>query len=94
MLGNSTSCVQLTRSDAIRVLERVINYAIFMPDLGPTTTRLLVSGEVTQFIQETTRLATLGSRPAAALLAYLHLQGAVDGHPSPETAERAIRRKL
>ena len=87
MVEQSVSAAQLTRRDAGRVYRRVINYPFFMPDLGAAITQLLVAGELGRFVHELQRLAALGSRPAAAFLAFLYLKGAAGEPPNAERAE-------
>lgn len=81
-----TSAARLTRHEAKQVA-RVINYPIFVPELGHHVTHALVSGDLASFLGELGRLSTLGSRSASALLAYLYMRGAVDGVADLSRAE-------
>jgi len=73
----TVSTAQLTRTEAKQALSNVINYPLFVPDLGHQVTHALVSGDLSFFIDEVERLSALGSRSASALLAYLYMRGAV-----------------
>ncbi len=84
-LANST---RLGPGEAQRLFREVLNYPLFVPDLGTHVTRLLIEGDLPGFLKELHRLALLGSRPASALLACLYLKGAVHGTPDPARAEQ------
>jgi TPR repeat protein len=58
-----------------------------VPDELGSTFRLLKEGEACAAIVECERLAALGSNSARALIAYLHLCGAIDGQVNLATAE-------
>lgn len=72
------SSAKLTKDEAKQLLASVINYPVFVPELGHQLTHALVAGELKIFHAELERLSNLGSRPASALLVYLHMKGAFD----------------
>lgn len=76
----------LSEHDARRVLKHVTNYPLLVPDLGPEVLHLFVAGYVARFVDEVRRLASLDSH-AAALLAYLHLEGGIQGKRDIAMAE-------
>lgn len=78
---------RLTRSEARQLLRKVVNYPIFVPELGGHVTRLLVDGNIPLLVQELQRLSSLGSKPASVLLGYLCLRG-VFGATDPQRAEK------
>jgi TPR repeat protein len=57
---------------------RAVNYPLYVPEPLDPIIEMLRSGQVSSVITEVTRLAALGSAPARAVLAYLHLCGAID----------------
>lgn len=69
------------------MLANVINYPLFVPELGHQVTHALASGNLASFLDELERLSTLGSRPASALLAYLYMKGELDRVVNMERAE-------
>lgn len=81
------TAAELSWSDARRVLKTVLNYPVFVPNLGADITRFLVDGRLDRFIAELDRLAALGSAPASSLLGYLYLRGAFEGGENPIRAQ-------
>lgn len=85
---NQSKSAQVTRKDARHVLRCVLNYPIFVPDLGSSITRLIVAGDLSNLLVELQRLSSLGSRPASVLLAYLCMKGAFGGPADLKRAEQ------
>lgn len=75
-------------TSASRILREVLNYPIYIPLLPGSATTPLVSGDVESLCLQLSRLANIGSRSAGALLAYLHLKGAVSSTPDLKSAAR------
>lgn len=62
--------------DSWKLHQNSLNYPLYLPALGPQVERSLIDGDLQGFHAEISRLATMGSRPANALLGYLHVRGA------------------
>lgn len=88
----SIRSAELTKSEAKTVLANVLNFPLFVPELGPQVTRSLVSGDLKLFLAELERLSSLGSASASGLLGYLHLKGAISGVANLERATAMCRK--
>lgn len=77
----------LTREEAKQVIDHVINYPLFVPDLGHEVTRALIHGQISDFLNHLKRLSQLGSRPAAATLAYIYMKDVAHGEANLHRAE-------
>lgn len=81
------SPTKLTRREAQQVFANVINYPLFVPELGRRVTHALIAGDLGSLCDELQNLSALGSRPASALLAYLHMKSVFNGAANLNQAE-------
>lgn len=79
--------MEVTKEEAEFVVERIINYPFFVPDLGANVRKALIVGDRKLLLDELERLSALGSRPASALLAYLFARCAFTPEPELSRAE-------